>query len=212
MPETTLYESVRCADGGRGAASLTRSALSSWHTFSASATSGGGGVEAPRPTRATGSGAPAQMWRASARGVARPGRSRRPPVQFGAGEWVRGGCEASGGGCCRGASASSEQVQMTFMDQCVGTNDTVRMREEMVSPRKEKEHTTMASRKGHSVSNSPRKSSRKSRPPELAIMGPITIGFIVIRAAPFLARSALAYWTVLGGRASSAALFSDGKP
>lgn len=150
MPETTLYESVRCADGGRGAASLTRSALSSWHTFSASATSGGGGVEAPRPTRATGSGAPAQMWRASARGVARPGRSRRPPVQFGAGEWVRGGCEASGGGCCRGASASSEQVQMTFMDQCVGTNDTVRMREEMVSPRKEKEHTTMASRKGPS--------------------------------------------------------------
>lgn len=43
-------------------------------------------------------------------------------------------------------------------------------------------------------------------------MGPITIGFIVIGAAPFLARSALAYWTVLGGRASSAALFSDGKP
>ena len=39
---------------------------------------------------------------------------------------------------------------MTFMDQCVGTNDTVRMREEMVSPRKEKEHTTMASRKGPS--------------------------------------------------------------
>ena len=39
---------------------------------------------------------------------------------------------------------------MTFMDQCVGTNDTVRMREETVSPRKEKEHTTMASRKGPS--------------------------------------------------------------